>query len=100
MRIGHKLLAVLGSSLIIVILLLGLSSGGTGAASPASALPDTWIKGANMIGYGPDPYKITNQHDALASWKATGGNSVALAPRWFMDGPTSTTIVPDLNYGS
>lgn len=96
----HKVLAALGSSLIVLTLLLGQPSGGTGVASPLRALPSNWIKGANMIGYSPDPYKITNQHDAIASWKATGGNSIAFAPRWFMDAPTSTGIAPDPSFGS
>ena len=40
-----------------------------------------------MIGYGPDPYKITNVPAALAALKATGANAMALAPIWFMDEP-------------
>jgi hypothetical protein len=95
----HKVLVTLGS-LSILTLLLGTSSSGTHAASPTSALPANWIKGVNMISYSPDPYKIANQHDAIASWKATGGNAIAYAPRWFMDGPTSTTVAPDAGLGS
>ncbi|MEO8285479.1 MAG: hypothetical protein ABI670_03470 [Chloroflexota bacterium] len=100
MQRPNKVLMVLGSSLIILTLLLGLPSGGTRAASPTNALPANWIKGVNMIGYAPDPYKITNQHDAIASWKATGANAIAFAPRWFMDVPSSTAIVPDPSFGS
>jgi hypothetical protein len=96
----HKVLTALGSSLVIVTLLLGLAAGSTRAASPLSALPANWIKGVNMVNYAPDPYKIANQHDAIASWKSTGGNAIAFAPRWFMDGPTSTTIAPDAAFGS
>jgi hypothetical protein len=96
----HKVLAALSSNLVILTLLLGLGAAGTHAASPLSALPANWIKGVNMIAYSPDPYKIANQHDAIASWKATGGNSIAFAPRWFMDSPTSTTISPDAGFGS
>ena len=96
----HKVLVALGGSLVILTLLLGLPSGGTRAATPASALPANWIKGANMINYSLDPYKISNQHDAIASWKATGANAIALAPRWFMDSPTSTTIAPDAILGT
>jgi len=95
----NKVLAALGS-LVMLAQLLGLSAIGTGAASTVSALPATWIKGANMIGYAPDPYKISNQRDAIASWKATGANSIAFAPRWFMDAPTSNTLAPDANLGS
>ena len=96
----NKMLVALASSLVILTLLLGLPSGGTRAASPPNALPANWIKGVNMIGYAPDPYKIANQHDAIASWKATGGNAISYAPRWFMDAPTSTTIAPEANLGS
>src|SRR5687768_1755296 len=96
----HKVPVALVTSLIIMILLPGLPSGGTMAAAQPGPLPANWIKGANMIGYAPDPYKITNQRDAIASWKATGGNAIAFAPRWFMDVPTSNTIAPDPNLGS
>ncbi len=96
----NKALVALGSSLVILALLLGLSLGGTRAASTASTLPANWIKGVNMIGYSVDPYKISNQHDAIASWVATGANSIAYAPRWFMDAPTSTTIAPAADLGS
>jgi hypothetical protein len=100
----HKVPVALGTGLVILTLLLGtlwvLPSGGTSAASPASALPANWIKGANMISYAPDPYMIANQHDAIASWKATGGNAIAFAPRWLMDAPTSTTMAPVANLGS
>lgn len=99
----RNLLVALGSILVMLTTLLGLErsdAAGTGAASPSSALPANWIKGANMIGYSPDPYKIANQRDAIASWKATGANAIAYAPRWFMDAPTSTTLAPDPNLGS
>jgi hypothetical protein len=103
MRQLKRTLMALGSSLVILTLLFGLPSGGTHAArpaTPASALPANWVKGVNMIGYAPDPYNIANQHDAIASWKATGGNAIAYAPRWFMDAPTSTTIAPEASLGS
>jgi hypothetical protein len=96
----HKVLLALGGGLVAVALLLSLPSVGTRAASPASQVPANWIKGVNMIGYAPDPYNIANQPDAIASWKATGGNAIAYAPRWFMDAPTSTTIAPAAELGS
>ena len=96
----HKALVALGSSLIILTLLLGVPAGDTRAAYQAGTVPPNWIKGANMIGYAPDPYKIANQHNTIASWKATGGNAIAYAPRWFMDAPTSTTIAPEASLGS
>jgi hypothetical protein len=86
--------------LIILALLLGLPAVGSHAASAPADLPSNWIKGVNMIGYAPDPYNVANQHDAIASWKATGGNAIAFAPRWFMDAPTSTSITPDPSFGS
>ena len=88
---------------IIILLAAGLSllpSPATRAAAQPGPLPPGWIKGVNMISYAPDPYKISNQRDAIASWKATGANAIAFAPRWFMDAPTSTTITPDPNLGS
>jgi hypothetical protein len=98
----RKALVALGSSLLVLTLVLGLPSSGatTVDAQGTSTLPPNWINGVNMIGYGPDPYKIANQRDAIASWKATGANAIAFAPRWFMDGPTSTTIAPDPSLGS
>jgi hypothetical protein len=97
----HKALVALGGSLVILTLLLGLPAAeGTRAASQPSPLPANWIKGVNMIGYAPDPYKIANQRDAIASWKATGANAIAFAPRWFMDSPASTTLAPDASLGS
>src|SRR5687768_18311481 len=100
MQRRNKVPVALGTSLVILTLLLGLSSSGTRAAAQPRPLPANWIKGVNMIGYAPDPYKISNQRDAIASWKATGGNAIAFAPRWFMDAPTSTTIAPDASLGS
>lgn len=92
----HKSQAALGSGLIIMAMMLGLIMGGTHAAhAQATPLPANWIKGANMVGYGPDPYKIANQHDAIASWAATGANTIAYGPRWFMDTPSSTSIAPN-----
>ena len=80
--------------------MLGLSLGGARAASTPGGLPANWIKGVNMIGYGPDPYKVDNQHDAMASWKATGGNAIAFAPRWFMDvAPARRPWRPDPTLG-
>src|SRR3954451_2132854 len=98
----RKVPVVLGSSLLMLALLLGLMAGGirgAGAAS-ASAVPANWIKGVNMVGYAADPYKIANQREAIASWKATGANSIAFAPRWIMEAPTSNTIAPDPSLGS
>jgi hypothetical protein len=69
-------------------------------AEAQSTVPGNWIKGVNMIGYAADPYTIDTQPAAIASWKATGANAIAFAPRWFMDGPTSTTIAPDAGLGS
>ena len=96
----QKLLATLTGSLVVLTLLLGISSNGSRAASLAATVPSNWIKGANMIGYSPDPYSLANQHDAVASWKSVGGNAIAFAPRWFMDAPTSTTMGPDASFGS
>ncbi len=96
----QKALAALGSGLVILALLIGMPTGGTLAAYQAGSLPANWIKGANMVGYGADPYKIANQREAIASWKATGANAIAFAPRWFMDAPTSNAIVPDAALGS
>ena len=96
----QKLLATLTGSLIVLTLLLGMSSGSSRASSLAATVPSNWIKGANMIGYSPDPYSIANQHEAIASWKSVGGNAIAFAPRWFMDAPTSTTLGPDASFGS
>lgn len=96
----QKVLVALGWSLVSLILALGLPAGGLDASSPARTLPTNWIKGVNMVGYGPDPYKIANQPEAIASWRTAGGNAIALAPRWFMDSPTSTTIAPDAGLGS
>jgi hypothetical protein len=90
----NKMLVSLSSSLVILALLLGMVPGGSGAAAQPRTVPANWIKGVNMIGYSPDPYKISNQRDAIASWKATGANAIAFAPRWFMDNPTSTTFAP------
>jgi hypothetical protein len=100
MQRPHRVLTALASSLIVLTMVFGLRPGGTSVASQVGALPANWIKGANMIGYSPDPYKISNLRDAIASWKATGANAIAFAPRWFMDIPTSTTIAPDPNLGS
>src|SRR5207248_8993450 len=58
------------------------------------------INGVNMSGYAADPYKIDNQQAAIASWKATGANAIAFAPRWFMDGPFADTIAPVPELGS
>lgn len=96
----HKLLATLTGTLIVLTLLLGMSSSGSRAASLATTVPSNWIKGVNMVGYSPDPYNIANQHDAIASWKSLGGNSIAFAPRWFMDAPTSTAMSSDSSLGS
>ena len=96
----QRALAALGSGLVILALLIGMPTGGTLAAYQAGSLPANWIKGANMVGYGADPYKIDNQREAIASWKATGANAIAFAPRWFMDAPTSNAIVPDAALGS
>ena len=97
----QKVLATLVSSMVTVTMLLGLSSGGSRASSLTATVPSSWIKGTNMIGYSPDPYSISNQHDASSwSWKSIGGNSIAFAPRWFMDAPTSTTMGPDASLGS
>ena len=74
---------VLGRSLgwaMLLALLLAPFAGFAGRA-PAAAqglVPDNWIKGFVMLGYGPDPYKLTNVPASLASLKATGANSVAL----------------------
>ena len=96
----QKVLVTLGCSLVILTLVLGLPAGGLGAGAPARDLPANWIKGVNMVGFGPDPYKIANQPAAIAAWRAAGGNAIALAPRWFMASPTSTTIAPDPSFGS
>ncbi|MEP6776770.1 MAG: hypothetical protein ABJA50_14340, partial [Chloroflexota bacterium] len=96
----HKLSVTTIGSLLFLTAFVGLASSGSRAASLAGTVPSSWIKGANMIGYSPDPYSIANQHDAIASWKSTGGNALAFAPRWFMDVPTSTTIAPDATLGS
>src|SRR5689334_16332089 len=80
------LLAVLG------LLLVPLAGGRQ--ASAQAAVPASWIKGANMINYGPDPYQPQNIPAAVASWKATGGNAIALAPRWVMDNGYANNIYP------
>src|SRR3954447_4839067 len=100
MRRTHHVFVTLVSSLALLGLLLSPFRPGLQPASAQSTVPATWIKGVNMIGYAADPYKIDNQQAAIASWKATGANAIAFAPRWFMDGPTSTSIVPDANMGS
>jgi hypothetical protein len=100
----RKVSVALGTCLVILALLMGalqvLPAGGIKSAAAASTLPANWIKGVNMVGFGADPYKIANQHDAIASWAATGANSVAYGPRWFMDSPSSNSIVPDTAFGS
>src|SRR5688572_11225749 len=96
----HKVLVALGTGLVTLTLLFNVPTAGTRAAVQTNQLPANWINGVNMIGYGPDPYKVENQRDAIASWRATGANAIALAPRWFMDAPTSTTIAPDASLGS
>jgi hypothetical protein len=96
----RKTLAALAGSLLVLTLLAALPASGTGAAAQASTVPANWIKGVNMIGYGNDPYKVDNQPAAIGSWRAAGGNAIALAPRWFMDTPSSTTIAPDATHGS
>ena len=96
----HKALVTLSSGLVILTLLLNQPAGGTRAAFQTGTVPANWTKGVNMISYSPDPYKISNQRDAIASWKATGGNAIAFAPRWFMDVATSNTFAPDPSFGS
>src|SRR5438270_8205008 len=67
----YRVLKALGNNLIILSLLMSalwvLPSSATHAASAAGTLPANWIKGANMVNYSIDPYKIANQHDAIAS---------------------------------
>ncbi|HMA37510.1 MAG TPA: hypothetical protein VKY74_23860 [Chloroflexia bacterium] len=80
-----------------LLALLAAPFAGWAGGRPASAqatVPSNWIKGFVMIGYGPDPLKADNVPAALARLKATGANSVAFAPIWFMPGPTSTTMAP------
>ena len=73
----QKLPAILAEGLVILTLLLAVSSGGSRAATMATTVPSSWIKGVNMIGYSPDPYNVANQHDAIGSWKSLGGNAIA-----------------------
>ena len=89
---GRKLLL---AALLLAVLGAPLSGlAGPPAAQAATTVPATWTKGFVMLGYGPDPYKITNVPAALAKLQATGANSVALAPIWFMQTPSSNTIGP------
>ena len=63
MQYRNKVLVTLGSTLVVFTLLFaGSVRWALAIRRPASALPANWIKGANMIGYAPDPYKIANQH--------------------------------------
>lgn len=100
MQRPRKLLIELSSALVMLALIVGVVGPSISAAGPAAALPANWIKGVNMIGYLPDPYKLSNQRDAIGSWQSVGGNAIALAPRWFMDGPTSTDMAADPNFGT
>src|SRR5437773_371058 len=99
----HRLLRLLISGLGSLTL-LALAFAPYGAATPHAAaagqLPANWIKGVNMIGYASDPYKVENLPAAIASWKATGANSIAFAPRWFMDNPYANTLAPAPELGS
>src|SRR5437773_1422484 len=98
-RLLRFLISGLGS---LALLALALASGiiGTPRAAAVGQLPADWIKGVNMIGYAPDPYKVENLPAAIASWKATGANSIAFAPRWFMDNPYVNTLAPAPELGS
>jgi hypothetical protein len=89
--------------MVTLLTLLAAPLAGLSGAQPAHAqatVPSTWTKGFVMIGYGPDPYKVTNVPAALAALKATGANTVALAPIWFMDNATSTTMGPKPESGT
>ena len=81
------------AALLLAVLVAPLA----GQARPAGAqtvVPSNWTKGFVMIGYGPDPYKVTTTPASLAKLKATGANTVALAPIWFMPSPSATTMAP------
>ena len=96
-RVRHLML------MVTLLTLLVAPFAGLSGAQPAQAqatVPSTWTKGFVMIGYGPDPYKVTNVPAALAALKATGANTVALAPIWFMDNGTSTTMAPKPEAGT
>jgi hypothetical protein len=92
--------AVLAVALLALLAPLFTQLAAPAPASAQTTVPSNWIKGFVMIGYGQDPYKIDNVPASLAKLKATGANSVAFAPIWFMPGPTATTMAPQPAMGT
>jgi len=84
----------LGGAALLLAVLVAPFAGHARPAGAQAVVPSNWTKGFVMIGYGPDPYKVTNTPASLAKLKATGANIVALAPIWFMPSPTATTMAP------